>query len=113
VKTFRGEVWLADYGEPVGREQGYPRPALILHGSRFDMDRAGLAIAVPLTSRDRGYPTHVEVAPGPSGLRQTSWAMGEQLRAISTSRLQRRLGEVDAAVLDRMTLVLRHLLQML
>jgi mRNA interferase MazF len=71
VKTYRGDIWLVDYGEPVGREQGYPRPALILHSPLFNLHRAGLAIAAPITSRKRDWPLRVEIQPGISGLRET------------------------------------------
>jgi mRNA interferase MazF len=103
---------LTDYGDPVGREQGFCRPAVILNGSLLDSRRMGLTVAVPLTSRRRGWPSHVEVAPGPSGLREKSWAMAEQIRAISTTRLRHRLGVVEPDEVGRITQVIFDLLDM-
>jgi mRNA-degrading endonuclease toxin of MazEF toxin-antitoxin module len=45
----------------------------------------GLLIAVPLTSRYRGLEHHIEVpADGRTGLKQVSYAMTEQVRAMSS-----------------------------
>src|SRR4051812_13700049 len=67
----RGEIWLADFGEPVGREQGYPRPALIVSNDDFNEAGFGLVVTVPLTTRDRGWAYHVEIPAGTTGLRKT------------------------------------------
>jgi mRNA interferase MazF len=56
----------------------------------------GLFLAVPLTSRDRGLDHHVEVpANDETGLKQISYAMSEQIRAMSEQRAGRRLGAVS------------------
>jgi mRNA interferase MazF len=112
MKTSRGEVWLTEYGKPVGREQGYSRPAVILSGSLLDTHRMGLAVALPLTSRRRDWPSHIEIAPGNSGLRERSWAMAEQVRSISTTRLRHRLGTIELRELDYISDVLAELLAM-
>jgi mRNA interferase MazF len=112
MKTSRGEVWLTDYGKPVGREQGYSRPAVILNGSLLNTHRMGLTVALPLTSRRRDWPSHIQIAPGTSGLREHSWAMAEQIRSISTARLRHRLGTIDSRELRRISDVLSELLTM-
>lgn len=40
---------------------------------------------VPLTTRDRGFPHHIEVADD-GGLNRPSWAMCEAVRAVSLER---------------------------
>ena len=47
-----------------------------------------LALAVPITSIDRGWPNHVALA----GLGRPSFAMTEQLRPVSRSRMHGLVG---------------------
>jgi mRNA interferase MazF len=50
-----------------------------------------VAIA-PITSRDKGIPLHVRVDPPEGGLDVPSFVMCDQLRTISTDRLDARRG---------------------
>lgn len=52
-----------------------------------------LAIVVPVTATDRDWPNHVPLA-GEHGLPDASWAMTEQVRTVSRSRLTRTSGVV-------------------
>lgn len=56
-----------------------------------------LVLAVPLTSRDRGWPNHVLID-APS-LGQPSFAMTEQVRVVSRGRLVSLVDTVSAATL--------------
>lgn len=105
----RGEIWFADFGEPVGHEQGYPRPALVISGDDLNFSRLGLAIAVPLTRRNRGWNTHVRIDPDGTGLAAESWAMVEQVKSLSHDRFEFRIGRVSAKVLDE---VITRLMEM-
>ena len=107
----RGEVWLADLNPTRGREQTGQRPVLIVSADLFNRSPAGLVIAVPLTTRRCGIPTHVEIWPPNGGLRDVSFAMCEQLRALAADRLASRpFGRVSAAVLEAVEDRLRLLL---
>lgn len=106
----RGEIWLVDFDEPVGREQGYRHPALIISDDRLNRSRAELAIVVPVTTTRRGLPSHIEIEPGDSGLEHTSHAKGEDMKSVSTERLIRRLGIVSAERLNRAEHAIRLLL---
>lgn len=81
--------------QPVrGREQGGHRPALVI-ASRGYLDAVTtLAIVVPVTTVDRGWPNHVLIT-GPSGLDRPSWIMTEQLRTVARERLTGVAGRVD------------------
>jgi mRNA interferase MazF len=83
----RGEIWLVDFDPTRGHEQAGCRPALIISDDRFNRSRAGLAFAIPLTTRKRGLPTHVPVSPPEGGVRVSSFVKCEDLRSISTERL--------------------------
>lgn len=106
----RGEIWLADFGEPVGHEQGLRRPAVVVSHDRLNRSRAGLIVVIPCTTTRRGLPSHVEIEPGSSGLTETSYAKGEDIRSVSTQRLIRRLGVIPTDGLARAENVIRLLL---
>jgi mRNA interferase MazF len=101
---------MTDFGDPVGHEQGYRRPAMIVSVDRFNRSRAGLAVVVPLTSAHRGLPSHIEIEPGSSGLDHTSYAKTEDIKSVSAQRLVHKLGVVPPDVLHRAEQALRLLL---
>ena len=87
VAPRRGEIWFVDLNPTRGHEQAARRPALIVSVDAFNRGKAGLVFIVPLTTRFRGLPTHVEVQPAAGGVREASWARCEDLRSISVERL--------------------------
>ncbi len=108
----RGEVWLADLGDPIGHEQGYRRPVVIISVNELHAVSRDLAIVVPTTTRDRGWPTHIRLPAGPAELDRHSFAKVEDIRSISFRRLSHRLGTVETTVLDQIGVVLRSLLDL-
>lgn len=98
----RGEIYFADLSPVVGSEQGGGRPVLILQNDLANR-HSPTVIAATFTSRtDKPpLPTHVLVYPAQSGLRRTSIVLAEQLRTLDKSRLQRRIGRLDAALMHR------------
>ena len=81
----RGDVIWASMDPTVGREQAKHRPWLVL--SERVLHRArGLVIAVPLTHADKGWVTHVNLAPLSD---EPTIAMCEQVKSMSTSRITR------------------------
>jgi mRNA interferase MazF len=108
----RGEIWTVDFGEPVGHEQAYRRPAVVVSSDRLNASRAELVIVVPLTRTRRGLPSHVEIAPDGSGLAGPSYAKTEDVKSVSTHRLVRRLGRAQAPNLDEIGRALLMLLDL-
>jgi mRNA interferase MazF len=99
----QGEVWLADLGDltPPGHEQhGIGRPVLVVSTHLHNAAVRTTAIVTPITSRQRGWPTHVCLPAGTANLRRESAAMVEQLRVIDTRRLSRRIGRISPDLLD-------------
>jgi mRNA interferase MazF len=84
----RGEIWRVGLDPVAGREQAADRPALIVSDDRLNSSAAGLVIVVPLTPTDRSIPSHVAIGAPDGGVREQSYAMCEQLRAISIERLR-------------------------
>lgn len=106
----RGEIYLADLGQPVGHEQAFVRPVAIMSSQPWLESTPPVVFVVPVTRTRRGAPTHVEVEPGSSGLAATSYLKCEDLRAVSVARLERRFGALDEVTLLRVETIIRRLL---
>lgn len=65
-----------------------------------------MAIVIPVTSRDRGWPNHVALT-GRTGLNEDSWAITEQPCTIARERITRMVGAVDDDCLTEVRLYLR------
>jgi mRNA interferase MazF len=81
----------------IGREQAGRRPALVVASASYLDTVETLAMVVPLTSVDRGWPNHVEVVG--SRLQHRSWAMSEQVRTIARERVVGHAGRADDVTL--------------
>jgi mRNA interferase MazF len=110
VNARRGEVWLVDFGEPVGRAQAGRRPAVVVSADRLNEGPAGVVIVVPCTTRHRGLPSHIELDPDTSGLDQVSYAKCEDVKSIPEHRLITRVGAVHDEALFAIARALRFLL---
>ena len=106
----RGEIYLADLGDPVGHEQALVRPVLLLSAQPWLDSRPPVVTIVPLTRTRRDAPTHIEVEPGASGLAATSYVKCEDLRAVSPERLGRRFGMLEDVALLQVETITRRLL---
>ena len=106
----RGEVWLLDFGEPIGREQAGGRPAVIVSDDEVNDGPSGLVIVVPITSAHRGLPSHIELDDPATGLDETSYAKCEDIKSVSDRRLIARLGVAPPEAVFEVGRVLRFLL---
>jgi len=82
----------------IGREQSGNRPAIVVSSKSYNDVVTELLLVVPVTTTYRGWPNHVKLS-GLTGLSQSSYAMTEQLRAISRQRIVKQIGEVDLVTL--------------
>jgi mRNA interferase MazF len=113
VSPRRGEIWLIDFGEPIGREQSGRRPALIVSANPLNEGPAGIVIAVPLTTTHRDLPSHIEIdSHNGSGLDEVSYAKCEDVKSISEQRLIARLGAAEEQVMFQTARALRYLLDL-
>lgn len=108
----QGEVWLVDLNPIRGREQAGIRPCLLISVDTFNRGPAELVIVVPITSRYRGIPLHVEAIPPEGGLEMRSFIKCEGIRSISKERLVKRLGTVSQNTLDEVKDKLRILMDL-
>ena len=108
----RGEIWFVDLDPTKGREQAGRRPCLIVSDDRLNLSPAALIIAIPITSKEKGIPSHVEINPPEGGLQVRSFIKCEDLRSISTDRLIKVLGTVKLSTLAQVEQRLRLLLNL-
>lgn len=94
-----GDVVWVQFSPTQGREQSGRRPALVIAGDLFLNMVDTLAVVIPVTSTDRGWPNHIPLAGEGLFLERDSFAMTEQLRTISRSRIVGRAGRVNAETL--------------
>jgi mRNA interferase MazF len=110
VSARRGDIWLVDFGQPVGREQAGRRPAVVISADRLNDSPAGVVIVVPCTTIHRELPSHVELDPVESGLDEVSYAKCEDIKSVSDQRLVTRLGAANDVSIFAITRALRFLL---
>lgn len=109
VETW--QVWLVDFGLPIGHEQGGIRPAVVVGSATHCRFPTGMALTVPVTTRDRGLDHHVRIDSPESGLNRPSWARTEDVTAVSTRRFIRSapLGAASTAEVSRLREWLREM----
>ena len=96
-----GEVYRAQL-EPVrGSEQGKKRPVIVFQNpnlSRFTTT----FLCVPMTTNMKrlGLPGACHIRQGEGGLSEEGVALAFQLRALDTSRLEKRYGKLSASAIE-------------
>ncbi len=83
----RGEIRLVSLNPTERREQAGTRPVLIISVDIYNHDAAEVVLVIPIISKAKGIPLHVEVNPPEGGLSITGYIKCEEARSISTSRL--------------------------
>ena len=92
----RGDIYIARLHPTEGSEQAGERPVVVV--SRDAINRySPVVVVVPVTDRAnkiRIYPSQVILKAAEGGLAMESVALGEQVRAISKTRLIRHVGHL-------------------
>jgi mRNA interferase MazF len=107
----QGDVYWTDPDPTRGSEQAKARPFAIVSVDQLNRSPIGLSLAVPLTRTDFKNALHLAIPPPEGGLREPSFAMPEQLRAIAHERLTRRLGRLRPATREELLRRCRLLLR--
>ena len=93
----RGTVVLVALDPTKGHEQRGARPCVVVTNPTVSSDqRFPMLAVVPLTSTSGEGALYPSLLPGPSGLRQPSWALIDQLRSVDKQRVTRIFGEVSS-----------------
>lgn len=92
----RGDVFVAKLNPTEGSEQAGERPVVVVSRDAINQN-SPVVIIVPVTDRKKKpkiYPSQVILQAGEGGLPIDSVALGEQVRAISKTRLVKQLGHL-------------------
>ena len=108
----RGIVVWAELDPARGRKQAGRRPALVVASDLYLEQADTLAIVLPGTSRDRGWPNHVLLQGPDLSLAKPTFAMTEQPRTVTRDRLVGVIGVVDAGVMREVDRWLRDFLSL-
>lgn len=91
------EIWLFDTDPIKGNELGKKiRPGIIISNDFMNKGQSGLVIIVPMTSVYKGIQSHIQINPPEGGLKEKSFALCEQIRAISKQRLIKKIGIIKS-----------------
>ena len=97
----RGTVVLVSLDPTRGHEQRGARPCVVVTSPTVSSDQRFPMLAVlPVTGTPGEGALYPNLLPGPSGLRQPSWALIDQLRSVDKRRVVKVFGEVSADELD-------------
>lgn len=106
----RGEIWLVNLNPTRGREIAGIRPALVISVDQFNNSPAEIVVLLPITTKPKGIPFHIEINPPEGGVKAKSFIKCEDLRSVAKERLSERWGKVSqatmAAVEDRLRILL-------
>jgi mRNA interferase MazF len=112
VVVTQGDVFWADFGEPIGSQPGFVRPVVIVQSDAFNLSQIATVVVVPLTSNlGLGrFPGNVTLPSKATGLPKDSVANVSQITTIDRSQLTARVGSLSrakrASVLDGISVVL-------
>ncbi len=102
IQPRRGEIWQINLDPTIGAEIQKTRPVVVISS-----DAAGklpIKLIAPITGWDARYAGnfwHVRIGPGKNnGLTKDSTVDVLQTRGVDTGRFIKRLGHVDAAIMD-------------
>ena len=101
----RGSVVMVHLESTLGHEQRGLRPCVVVTDPEvLTALRYPLIAVVPITGRAGLGALYPRLREGASGLRQPSWALGDQVRSIDKRRVQRlvgRVSETELAAIDQ------------
>lgn len=106
----RGDVVWAELDPVRGREQSGRRPALVVASDLYLEQADTLAIVLPATTTDRGWPNHVLLRGPRLGLPEPTFVLTEQPHTVTRGRLVGEIGAVDAATMREVDTWLRDFL---
>lgn len=110
MKPSRGEIWSVNLSPIKGHEQGGRRPCFVISVNLFNHGPAGLVVVLPITTKNKNIPFHVDVVPPEGGVKIKSYIKCEDIRSVSLERLSEYWGNVSlktiAAIEDRIRILL-------
>ena len=108
----RRQVWLVALGAGRAGGPAKTRPAIVVSADELNTGDPGeLIVVVPLSSSLAPSALRIEIEPA-TGIERPSRAVPRAVRAVVSSRLVRRIGSVDQAVMERIETALALILEL-
>lgn len=108
----RGQVYMADLGEPQGSRPALRRPVVVVQSDGANRSRLPTVIVAATTTNlalaDLGGNVHLEA--GQAGLPEDSVIVVSQLVTLNKTDLEARLGRLPRAALEALEAGLRRIL---
>jgi mRNA interferase MazF len=82
----------------------------VISDDRLNAGPGGVVVVLPMTTRHRGLPMHVEIDAGAGGLEHDSYVRCEDVRSVSEQRLVSKLGSAPVDAMFKSAQILRWLL---
>lgn len=106
-----GEIYMCEFGENIGYEIGERRPVLIISDGWYSKN--GTAVVIPLTKHIKKIPLYYNLLKDKySFLEYDSCVKVDQIKNISSIRLQNNLGKIDTEDLARIKSRLKRLFKL-
>jgi mRNA interferase MazF len=113
VSVWRGQIWWADLGVPIGSAPGYRRPVLIVQSNFANQSRLPTIIAVVLTSNlERAKDPHnFELSAAETGLPQDSVVNASQFVTLDKRvQLLEYVGQISATSMLKLNDSVLHMM---
>lgn len=94
-----GDIYLINFGESFGCEQGGIRPALVVQNDKGNMFSPTILVC-PITSQTkRDLPTHINIGTE-CGLEKPSTVLFEQVRCADKKRVVKKIGHINEDMIN-------------
>jgi len=109
----RGEIYMMDFGIPIGSEPGYRRPVIIIQAEKENLKTLNTSIVIPVTSNllHSEYRGSVFIPKKNSGLSKDSVALVFQILVVDKIRLFDKVGKVDYSIISKIENELDYVLK--
>jgi mRNA interferase MazF len=110
MQIRRGEIYEISLDPTIGREMRKTRPGVVVSDNAIN-DAADVVIICPITdSTLKETIIHILIPDGEGGLHKESVAHCGQIRAVDKSRIGRKLGELSAFRMAKVSAGVKHAL---
>ena len=109
MKINQYSVWWVNLNPIKGTEQSGHRPCVVISPNEQNHHHTRV-IVVPTTSRYKTYPTTVQIESTLKITGKVSYALVDQMRAVSTERFTKELGNLTTDEITNIRQIIKELL---
>ncbi|MCL2844751.1 MAG: type II toxin-antitoxin system PemK/MazF family toxin [Chitinivibrionia bacterium] len=93
---MRGEIWWVDFGDPIGSEPGFRRPAVIVQNDKLNINRLATTVVLPITSNlaHKDIQGNVFLNKSVSKLSKDSVILAHQIACVDRAALIEKVSEL-------------------